>query len=131
MGFPISGLLAEFRLGPLEAIKLDYTPHAGLRYVVVNFITWQRNDTLINNFLTQINNLYCKIKFTLEVGHNGTLPYLDVLLIKSHHGMECNVYRKPIANQVYYPNKMLKLLFLIKFLQLDIFIRESLQSVYP
>lgn len=59
---------------------------------------WKHPDTLINSYLTRINSFDSKIKFTFEIEHNGTQPYLDVLLLKTHQGIEHIIYRNPISD---------------------------------
>lgn len=80
---PISGLLDEFILQPLETdiqTRMYYLIHGSGNMDDI-FNTWQHENTLLNNFFNQVNSLDSKIKLTLEIDQNGTLPYLDVLLI--------------------------------------------------
>lgn len=44
-----------------------------MRYV--NDIIQQHKYALFNNVLSEIDNINSKIKFTLEVKQNGTIPY--------------------------------------------------------
>lgn len=57
-------------------------------------------DTLLNSFMNQICNLDSKIKLTPGIKQIGMPLFLDVLtVIKIHHDMGQNVYRKAVANQ--------------------------------
>lgn len=59
---------------------------------------WQCPDTLINSYLRRINSFDSKIKFTFEIEQNSKQPYLDVLLMKTHQGIERIIYRYPISD---------------------------------
>lgn len=50
-----------------------------------------------------INSLDKNIKFTMEIEKEGRLAYLDILLNRIGNGIECKVYRKPIASQAVIP----------------------------
>lgn len=51
-----------------------------------------------DDFLTQLNNVYPTIKFTMEMEHDNKLPFLDVLLIRQDDHIEFDIYRKPTNN---------------------------------
>jgi hypothetical protein len=54
--------------------------------------------------LKSINGLHPKIKFTMEKETNGTLPFLDLKIIRSGEGFKFGIYRKPTSTQQYIPS---------------------------
>lgn len=107
MGSPISGLLAEFILRPLEEdINCNFKnpPMVWWRYVDDVFIVWQHDVVLLDEFFSLINGLNPKIKFTLEKERDKTLQFLDVLLIRTPIGIERKIFRKPISTLATIPH---------------------------
>ena len=47
------------------------------------FIVFDNSDQA-NNFLAYLNSKYPKIKFTIETEKENKLPFLDLLIDKSH-----------------------------------------------
>lgn len=52
----------------------------------------------IDNCLEILNSLENKIKFTFEVETNGTLPFLDMLLVRKDNRILIDLYKKPISS---------------------------------
>ena len=80
---------------------------------IVSFtMTWQRyvddifaivpHNLDINNFLTDLNSLHPSIKFKVEEEDNSSLPFLDVLVVRSETNYPTfKVYRKPTHSNSY------------------------------
>ena len=97
MGSPLSPILADLYMEWLEAkVKVqDKEGHIKMwkRYVDDVFaIIAKEGDP--QSILDQANTLSETVKFTLEVEKEGTLPFLDVELIKNKNRIDTKVYRK-------------------------------------
>ena len=56
----------------------------------------------MHDFLAHLNSLSQHIKFTIEIGKDGTIPFLDVLLTKKEEGgLGYQVYRKDTHTDMY------------------------------
>lgn len=63
------------------------------RYVDDILAIMKRN--LIDEFLDELNGIYPTVKFTLELGIDGKLPFMDLLLIRNEKKILLEIYRKP------------------------------------
>ena len=96
MGSPLSGVLACIYLEFLEAgpfkriIPSDATYY---RYIDDALLIYP-NHINISTLTNKLNSIERTIKFTHELEHNHTLPYLDILLHRSHNQLLLSVYRK-------------------------------------
>jgi hypothetical protein len=75
----------------------DHKPAKSLRYVDDTFVVWPHGPARSQQFL-HLNNLRTTIKFTMEIEANGTLPFLDVLIMKrghNHHSWSRALLEKP------------------------------------
>ena len=64
------------------------------RYVDDTFLLF-KDISHIPKFLEYLNSKHLNIKFTCEVEHNDTLPFLDVLVSRRSGSFATSVYRKP------------------------------------
>jgi hypothetical protein len=48
------------------------------RYVDDTFVVWPHGKEELQNFLQHLNSIHPNIKFTMEIEHNKSLPFLDV-----------------------------------------------------
>ena len=56
----------------------------------------------LSYILLAINSFHKNIiKFTMEIGQNSTIPFLDVLLIRTQQKIHTNVYRKNTNTNLY------------------------------
>ena len=104
MGSPLSPVLANIFM---EYFETDFLPR------ILNCdITWIRyvDDIFavvpcsfnIDNFLELLNSVHPTIKFKVEVENDNSLPFLDVLVIRSHDGYpRFRVYRKNTHSDSY------------------------------
>ncbi|BHF80662.1 hypothetical protein SprV_0702379000 [Sparganum proliferum] len=97
MGSPLGPLLADVFVSKLDRFQLsdqiDKLKHYG-RYVD-DFFAIATAETDIAALLNTVNQAHPSIKFTLEFGTAGSLPFLDVLLSRRPDGsVRRSVYRK-------------------------------------
>ena len=56
----------------------------------------------LSYILLTINSFHKNIiKFTMEIGQNSTIPFLDVLLIRTQQKIHTTVYRKNTNTNLY------------------------------
>lgn len=98
MGSPLSTVLACLYMESLEEgqiSKITGKNIVWLRYIDDVLILAPRRTNL-HALLNKINNIEPTITFTMEDEHDdGTLPFLDVLLVRRNNDMMFKVYRKP------------------------------------
>ena len=105
MGSPLSPALANLYMEDFEIRALNSStlkPKLWLRYVDDTFVIWQHGDDNLNKFLSHLNQIHPRIKFTMEKEQENQLPFLDVLLKKKQNGaLSHTVYRKPTHTNRY------------------------------
>jgi hypothetical protein len=96
MGSSLSPIVSNIYMEHFE-LAVDSAqdkPSLRLRYVDDTFVIWPHGAEGIQNFLTHLNSLRPAIQFTMEVESEGTIPFLDVLVIKTGTALTTKVYRK-------------------------------------
>ena len=78
-----------------------HKPSLWLRYVDDTFVIWSHGKKTLDEFLLHLNSQRSSIEFTMEMEKDGTLPFLDVLVRRGHHGLTTTVYRKPTHTDRY------------------------------
>ena len=104
MGSPLSPVVANIFMEDFENTALltaDLSPKVWFRYVDDTFVVWQHGRNKLEDFLTHLNTLHERIKFTMELESSGTIPFLDVLVEKSTDCLSTDVYRKPTHTDLY------------------------------
>lgn len=95
IGNPLSSKLAELFMGELETEMSgeSWFPRFWRRYVddVIAIV----NKEEVQGLLQQLNKRHTKIKFTVEVEQNESIPFLDTRLIRENGKIRIDVYRKP------------------------------------
>ena len=89
MNSPLSPVIANLFMERFEKDVLDSSPlkpTVWLRYVDDTFVIWPHGEKNLKIFLNHINEAHPSIKFTYEMEHEGTLPFLDVLVSKKADG---------------------------------------------
>ena len=82
MGSPLSPIITDIVMQDLEEIalkKLSAQPLFYFRYV--DDILLALPSDIVNDILNIFNSLHTRLQFTLEVGTNGRLSFLDTILI--------------------------------------------------
>jgi hypothetical protein len=72
----------------------DHKPAKWLRYFDNTFMVWPHGPARLQQFLHHLNSLGPTMKFTIKVESNDTLPFLDVLVIKSGPKLAAKVCQK-------------------------------------
>jgi hypothetical protein len=99
---PASRLFSEIYLQGLEhneilKILLQNHINAYFRYVDDILIIYNTENTDINNMLTQFNQIYPNLVFTMEHEDNMLINCLDLTIARSDNGFSTSIYRKPTA----------------------------------
>lgn len=64
--------------------------------MVNTFLIWPHNKDKLGRLLNFMNSLHLNIKFTMEIGNGGSLPFLAVLVYcKVDDSVGHKIYRKP------------------------------------
>ena len=105
MGFSLSPSLANAFLAHYEQIWLndcpdEFKPVYCKRYVDDIFVLF-RSPHHLEKFNEYLNTKHANIKFTSEKEVNGSLPFLDVLILRNKKGFTTAVYHKPTFSGVY------------------------------
>ena len=106
-GFPMGNSLS----GILACLFLEFLPSSPFKYRLPSNTTYLRYIDGIIIFLLQnikieeiaekLNNVEPSINFTDEKGSNNTIPFLDIIIIKSPNSLSFKVYRKPTNKNDY------------------------------
>ncbi|UYV69729.1 hypothetical protein LAZ67_7000503 [Cordylochernes scorpioides] len=81
MGSPLSSPLAEIRC--------------------IDDIFCVSNSNKIDSIFTQLKSIHNDIDFTIETENNNTLPFLDVLILKTQNQYTTEIYHKPNSTPDY------------------------------
>ena len=94
MGSPISCLVAEAVMQRLEEVAIPLIePNLWMRYVDDTFVIIKRS--IVEEAHAILNNVFKGINFTIELEHEGQLPFLDIMVKRSpSNTLETSVYRK-------------------------------------
>ena len=103
MGSPLGPVLANIFMVELEKIiipKLEKEVKLWRRFV--DDTIWFAKMGSLSYILLTINSFHKNIiKFTMEIGQNSTIPFLDVLLIRTQQKIHTTVYRKNTNTNLY------------------------------
>ena len=99
MGSPISPIMGNIYMENLETEALLTSSHASKfwhRYMYVDDIFAVICCRSLTNFVDHLNSQKKGIRFTHEIEQNLSIPFLDILVIRSVEGsLETRVCRKP------------------------------------
>ena len=92
MGFPLGLILANAFLCFHEQIWLnecldEFKPVYYRRYVDDTFALF-RSPVHLEKFQNYLNSKHRNIRFTCEKEHNNSMPFLDVLIIRTSNGFK-------------------------------------------
>lgn len=70
-------------------------------------LIWQHGqETLLDQFVDDLNSIYSSIKFTKEQEQEGRLAFLDIIIIRQADGsLGRSVFRKAVHTDVYLNSK--------------------------
>ncbi|KAK4877055.1 hypothetical protein RN001_009561 [Aquatica leii] len=107
MGSPLSPILAEIFMNNFETSYITTNPlflnnvACWIRYVDDVFYIFKGSNLQINAFLNFLNSIHSRIKFTVEIPLDNSLPFLDLLISIGNDNFIFDIYRKPTTtNQV-------------------------------
>ena len=61
------------------------------------------NKSFCDRFYERLNSLHPALRFTREEEQEGSLPFMDVKVIRTTNGMATSIYRKPTFTGLYTP----------------------------
>ena len=103
MGSPVSPVDANIYMEMFEDQALSSAqnrPRTWKRYVDDTFCIMEKRH--VKAFLVHLNSLRPSIQFTMEMGENNSLPFLDTLVKRGDGGMiDFGAYRKPTHTDRY------------------------------
>jgi len=97
MGSPLSPIVADLILQRLESSILDNLPYKPIFYFrYVDDIALSVPRTSLNSLLDRFNAFHHRLKFTMEMGCDGShLNFLDLTIIIKNNSLIFNWFRKP------------------------------------
>ncbi|XP_063529201.1 uncharacterized protein LOC134740600 [Cydia strobilella] len=107
MGSPVSPVVADIFMEDFEERALSLAPvrpKIFKRYVDDTFTILPKSS--VSTFLDHLNSIHSKIKFTMELEKDCSLPFLDVLVKRNpDNTLGRTVYRKPTHTDRYLNGK--------------------------
>jgi hypothetical protein len=105
MGEILAPFMANFCLGILERelANKDWFPKFWVRYMddVLAIVKQGTEKKILNNLNN--NTIFPSIRFTMEKEKQGSLPFLDLNIIRDTDKIKFDIYRKPTSSQQYIP----------------------------
>lgn len=96
MGSSLSPIVADVVMNTVLKNIRDQVPYVfGFMYQYVDDLACALPTVEIENTLNLFNNICDKLAFTYEVEQNGTLPFLDTVMVRSGNLVKLRWYRKP------------------------------------
>ncbi|GJQ74695.1 hypothetical protein Trydic_g21546 [Trypoxylus dichotomus] len=80
-------------------------PTVWWRYVDDTFVVWPHGRDGLDRFLEHLNRVHPSIQFTMELEHNGELPFLDVRVNRAQARATTSVFREPTHTDRYLHNQ--------------------------
>ena len=103
MGSPLGPALANIFVGFYERqIGRRSWPDMYARFVDDVFSHFP-NKSFCDRFYERLNSLHPALRFTREEEQEGSLPFMDVKVIRTTNGMATSIYRKPTFTGLYTP----------------------------
>lgn len=99
MGSPLSPIIADLVLQDLETIALNRLPcelPIYIRYVDDVLLLAPEND--LDDILSNFNSLHNRIRFTLEIGVNNNINFLNVNIAIIEKGLIFDLFHKPTCS---------------------------------
>jgi len=97
MGSPLSPILADMVLQDIEDTALNLLPVSlpfYVRYVddILLAAPLDSLDTILNTF----NSFHDRLKFTMEIGKDNSINFLDTMIINKNGRIIFDLYKKPV-----------------------------------
>ena len=96
MGSPLGPLLANVFMCHIEdqLEQKSMIPSFYRRYVDDTLVTMPNTESA-TDFLQVLNNMHPSLSFTMEIEHDGSIPFLGTVLTRCGGTLTTEVYRKP------------------------------------
>ncbi|GJQ71974.1 hypothetical protein Trydic_g3082 [Trypoxylus dichotomus] len=97
MGSTLSPVVATLFMEQFKSLAIETVmdkPTIWWIYVDDTFVVWTHGRNKLNRFNKHLNGVHLNIQFTMEVEHNGVLPYLDVRVNRDQASVTVSVFRK-------------------------------------
>ena len=103
IGNQLSGVLVCQFLEFLESNPFKYRLSSNTTYLryIDDILIFLPQNIKIEEIAEKLNNVEPSINFTYEKESNNTIPFLDILIIKSHNILTSKVYHKPTNKNDY------------------------------
>ena len=106
MGSPLSPIIANLVMEHIEEKAIasaPLQPSLWTRYVDDTFVIWNHEEEHLLQFHEHLNGQHPSIQFTIERESEGRMPFLDVLVSRTHDHLSTSNYRKPTHTDRYIP----------------------------
>jgi hypothetical protein len=106
IGKAISGPIAGIYMNWFESTfvlreELQFKPVLWKRMRDDILLIWNQDSEKLSEFIEYLNGKEPRIQFTVEKEVNGSLPFLDLLIMREEDKIMTKVYRKPSHTQRY------------------------------
>jgi len=102
MGSPLSPIIADLVLQDLETKAIEILPfELPLYFRYVDDILLAAPFDHLNKILEIFNSFHNRIQFTLEIGINNRINFLDVTIILDNQRVLFDKYEKPTNREIY------------------------------
>lgn len=99
MGSPVSPILAELIMDDvIEFVLLSVGSDVFFMYLYVDDILACVHESKVNVILDKFNSFHEDLCFTYESEIDCSIPFLDLLIVRSNDLMKCDLYSKPTAS---------------------------------
>ncbi|GJQ78547.1 hypothetical protein Trydic_g11659 [Trypoxylus dichotomus] len=108
MGSPLSPVVANLFMEQFESLAIETAvdkPTVWWRCVDDTLVIWPHGRDKLDRFLEHLNGVHSNIQFTMELEHNGELPFLDVRVNRDQVRATTSVFRKPTQTGRYLHNQ--------------------------
>ena len=94
MGSPLSPVVANMVMQDFEKMAIGMLPCRLLFYRYVDDIILVAPSERVGDILNIFNSLDTRLQFTMEIGLDGKISFLDTMLIIEERNLIFDIYRK-------------------------------------
>ncbi|XP_018399364.1 PREDICTED: uncharacterized protein LOC108777067, partial [Cyphomyrmex costatus] len=93
MGSPLSPIVADMVMQDFEETAISLLPiHLNFYYRYVDDIILAAPSDKVDDILNVFNSLHTRLKFTMEIGNEGRISFLDTLIIVNEDSLILDAY---------------------------------------